>query len=328
MSSGLGGVLVASVALALSAASTDPDEGPVSRITDARVVEASGMVLSSRFPKLAYVVNDSGNDPVVFVVRVATGAVVGTTLLTGVDVLDAEALSLTADGQLLIADIGDNAMSRSDVALLTLDQPGRGEATVKPTVQRVRYADGPADAEGVLVEPGTGRLLITTKGLLGGQVLALPELDDGAVTVARALDVETPGLVTDAAVLPDGSGAVLRTYRSLYVYELPGWRLLESQLLPRAEQGETLAVEPGGRSALVGSEGSPSPIVRVPIPQVSGKPADRAEPDPQQRTDREVRADTGDTGSTGLRSVLGAAGVGGTALLFAGGALAYRRLRR
>lgn len=332
----LTGILLVVGALGLGAAQAiEQDRRGLATITDSRVDEASGMVLSTELPGHAYLINDSGNDPVVFVVEVATGAVVGTTALSGVEVLDSEALALDAEEQLLIADIGDNGEDRDEVALLSIEQPGLGDATVVPIVYRVRYADGPADAEGVLLEPN-GRVLIATKGIFGGgQVLALPEsLSDQAVSVARPLDVGTPALVTDAATLPDGSGAVLRTYGSVYVYQLPSWELVHEDDLPRTQQGETLAVYSTGRSALVGSEGSPSPLIRVPLPDVtdqapdpSAEPSDPTPTGSAQDPRDAVRAD--DSGDDdGMRSSLRAAGGAGVVAVLIGAALLMYRRRQ
>ena len=326
----LAGILVVVGVLGLGAAqAVEQDRRGLATITDARVDEASGMVMSTEQPGLAYVINDSGNDPVVYVVDVSSGAVVGTSTLSGVELLDTEALTLTDEGLLLVADIGDNGRDRDEVTLLTIEQPGTGDTSVEPTVYPVRYADGPADAEGVFAEPGTGRILIATKAIFGGgQVLALPaSMPDGEVSVARPLDVETPALVTDAATLPDGSAAVLRTYGSMYVYQLPSWELVSESGLPRTQQGETLATEATGKSVLIGSEGSPSPIIRVPLPDVSKPALDQsAEPsDPTaQPTSRAVDTSSSDGGGllTSLRAV---AVAGGGALLLAGALLLRRR---
>jgi len=264
----VGGMLVAGALLGLGAAQADEqDQRRVSLITDPRITEASGMALSTRVPGLAYVVNDSGSDPVVFSVQVSTGEVVGTTTLTGVAPEDPEALAIGPDGRLWVADIGDNTRSRDEVALLALPQPATGDTSVEPSVHRVRYAGGPADAEALVANPGTGRLAIATKGAFGGEVLALPaSLPADRVAVAEPLDVATPGLVTDGATLPGGTAVVLRTYTDAYVYALPDWRLVGRRPLPQTRQGETVAAEPDGRHLLLGSEGTPSPIIRVTLP--------------------------------------------------------------
>src|SRR5690606_27001595 len=110
---------------------------------------------------------------------------------------------------------------------------------------------------------------IVTKELLSGRGLRLPApLRSDRVNVARPIrGVSVPGLVTDGAYLPDGSGVLLRTYGDVAVYATPGWRELGTVVPPPLRQSESLAVMDGGRSALVGTEKLPSPIVEVPVPK-------------------------------------------------------------
>src|SRR5262249_12130182 len=76
--------------------------------------------------------------------------------------------------------------------------------------------------------------------------------------------------VTDGAFLPDGR-MVLRNYSSVSVLELParpGGRLTEvaGARTPQEDQGESLAIVDGGRTLLLGSEGSREPVYRMPLP--------------------------------------------------------------
>jgi hypothetical protein len=96
------------LALAPGLASAADGESVVATITDRRLSESSGMVQSTADPELAYIVNDSGNAPVVHVVELATGNVVGTARLAA-QLVDSEALAIGADERLYVADIGDNA---------------------------------------------------------------------------------------------------------------------------------------------------------------------------------------------------------------------------
>ncbi len=57
---------------------------------------------------LAYTINDSGNAPIVFAIKISTGAVVGTTTITGNTPLDTEAIAIDGNGELWVADTGDN----------------------------------------------------------------------------------------------------------------------------------------------------------------------------------------------------------------------------
>jgi hypothetical protein len=198
-------------------------ETPISVISDPRVVEASGMAVSTRVPDLAYWVNDGGDLPVIFSVRISTGEVSGATTLVGVNVTDIEALTIGPGGKLWVGDTGDNAhargevASRDEVALLALPQPGPGASrSVEPAVHRVQYPGRPVDAEGLAFDKDSHRLLIFTKEDDGGRIYVLPvsELNGSAtaVTVAEPLrDTRIPGHLTDATILPNGRAAVLRT---------------------------------------------------------------------------------------------------------------------
>ncbi len=265
-----GRLLVGSM-LALGATSApayaDAHHDPVAEITDDRIPESSALVQSTVDPDLAYTINDSGNDTVVFVIELDSGDVVGTTTLD-VEGEDTEAMAIGTDDRLYVGDIGDNAESRNTIALYALDQPTTGDATVSPNVYAVRYADGPSDAEALLVDPATGRMSIVTKNLLAGSVYELPNpLQDDRINVARPIrDVATEGMVTDGAYLPDGSGVLLRTYVDVVVYAIPGWHELASIDTPPQPQSESLTVRDDGPSVLVGTEKLPSTIYQVRIP--------------------------------------------------------------
>jgi hypothetical protein len=258
-------VVVLITALAREARGAAPTRsaaaGVVSTISDPRIVESSGLVLSNGHRDLAYTINDSGNAAVVYAIRVSTGKVVGTTQVTGGALLDTEALSIDNDGTLWIADTGDNNETRSDAALYALPEQGEGAHSVQARRYPVSYADGPHDVEALLINPNTNEKFLVSKDLLGGTVYPADSLKSGAVNTLTPLDADVPSLVTDGAFTPDGRHAVLRTYGSMRVYDAEDWKPLRTDSLPPQEQGETLATEEG--SVLIGSEGAGSQLLRV-----------------------------------------------------------------
>lgn len=257
------------------AAARDQEDAVV--VADERLTESSGLAVSPHDSDLLYVVNDSGNDPVVYVVDRSGGAssqVVGTTSLAGADrpALDPEALAVGADDTLWVADIGDNEATRTDIALYALPAPGRGDATVTPDRYPLAYPDGEQDdAEALVADPATGAMWVITKGLLGGSVFAVPEdlATDRRNLLRKVPSGRVPLLVTDGTVLPGENAAVLRTYVDAQVYALPGWERIGGFPLPRQPQGETLTAL-DGRQLLAGTEGSPArfDLVDVPDPLV------------------------------------------------------------
>ncbi|RJK97809.1 hypothetical protein [Vallicoccus soli] len=278
------GVLAVLPSAAAAAAAASPDV--VLRIEDPGITESSGLAVGVRHPDVLWTVDDSGGGPVVHGVG-RDGSTVAELELEGVEPRDWEALApaRTPDGRpaLLVGDIGDNSASRDRGILLHLvEEPRDLGRTSAPVVAsyRLRYPDGPRDAEGLAVDPRDGRVLVVSKELLGGGVYAAAAPDpDGPTVLERVADA--PSLVTDAAFLPDGR-LVLRGYQGARVLG-PDLATLGSFDLPSQPQGETLAVD-GDGTLLIGSEGERSEVLRVRLPEelaaAAAGPSPSASPPP------------------------------------------------
>ncbi len=293
------GLLVALLIVVLIGALTDRSDGSaasfdepvessvVSRIADPRIVESSGLAVSSTHDDLVYTVNDSGNTAVVYAVRLSTGQVVGTTRIEGPTWVDTEAMALHGD-TLWVADTGDNAAGRSDTALYALPEPGPGDHVATPTRYPVSYEQGPQNVEALVVQPDSGRIMLFSKQSDGGAVLRLPKtLRAGAPNVAATTDRPTPPFTTDATSTPDGRHVLVRNYAVVEIRDAESWQLLRTDALPDQPQGETIAMEPSGHSYLVGSEGRNSALIRVvldpeatvaPTPSPSSSPSAPEQP--------------------------------------------------
>ena len=241
----------------------------VVRLEDPRILESSGLALSRRHPAVLWTHNDSGGEPELYAVA-AEGRTLATLTLAGVEARDWEALAAGRDDRgrpaLLVGDIGDNQDLWPEVAVYQVTEPARlRDATVPAVHYRLRYADGPRNAEALLVDPRSNRLYVATKDSGGGALYRAPaRLRPDQVNVLRRL-ARVPPVITDGAFAPDGRSFVLRDYQEAYVYTAPGRRAGEFPLPPQY-QGESLAVSPDGHSVLVGSEGPASEVWRVPLP--------------------------------------------------------------
>ena len=239
------------------------------RFEDARISESSGLALSVRHPHTVWTVNDSGDSARVFAVDTRTGATVGVHTFDAT-VRDVEALAVTPQGRMLVADIGDNDASRTVVRVFWFDEPALG-ATSGPrgASWELSYPDGPHDAEALAVDPRSGQVLVVTKARVGG-IYALPKSPSRS-GVNRLVRVGTaPPAVTDAVFLPDGSALALRTYTSVELVDRDTFAGLLSTRLPLQPQGESLAVAPAGTGLLVGSEGTGSRVQEVDLPRLPG----------------------------------------------------------
>jgi hypothetical protein len=257
------GVLVAVPFLVGAASGTDQgDPRPAFRFEDPAIVESSGLVVSDG---LVVTVNDSGDGARLFTVDPATGETVGTTRWDA-DATDIEALAPAGEGEVWVADIGDNAAGRDEVTVIRVPV-GPGDRTVEATPFRLQYAGGPTDAEALLAHPATGRLYVVTKGVFGGVVHAAPaELRADAVNRLRPLGRVMP-VVTDGTFLPDGDHLVLRDYTRAVVYDFPGLDAVEEVALPAQQQGEGIAAT-GEGTLLVSSEGQRAPAYEVALPDL------------------------------------------------------------
>lgn len=230
------------------------------RFADPDITEASGLVaVGDRF----VTVNDSGDDPVVYLVD-GDGRTVGRTTFTTDEVEDVEALAVGPDGALWVGDIGDNYRERSSVVVYRMPAPEPGDRTVEAERFELAYAEGARDAETLLVDPRSGRLLVVSKGLFGGTVFAAPAELAPTGNMLRAV-APTGGLVTDGTFLPDGRYLVLRDYGGATVYDARRLRPRVSFRLPDQAQGEAITAT-GPDRVVVTSEGLGARVVQVLLP--------------------------------------------------------------
>jgi hypothetical protein len=255
-------------------------------IRDPRITESSGLAASPTRAGVLWTHDDSGNPPVLFALA-PSGRVTGTVRIAGVPDVDWEAMAAFLDDRgrswLAVADIGDNEARRSSVEVDVVPEPAHaGDVVEQPRLRlRLRYPDGPRDAETLLVDTARRRMFVVSKGLLAGTAYAVPASAwDGSVpatATTRSATLVAVGtvplmLATDGAVAPDSS-VLLRTYGGLAAFDpFPldaGRRLLTPRAttaLPEQQQGEGLALAPGGRSVLLSSEGTNQPVVRFALP--------------------------------------------------------------
>jgi hypothetical protein len=268
----------------------DPPE-LVCTCEDRRLNEASGIVAGHANPDLYYTHNDSGGKPIVYVLD-RDGHIRAEVELEGAKNVDWEDIALapgTAAGtfDLCAADIGDNNEKRREVQIYRFAEPRLdaspasskpGRTTVAPTRYTLRYADGPRNAEALVVHPRTGDGFILSKKLDGSADIyriPAPWPKDRTIEMQRVGKLMFPDappintMVTAADLSLDGSQLVTRSYTCGWLWTLPtGERDGEFERLIRqtpirldlaAEpQGEGICFSADGRCLLTVSEGSPT----------------------------------------------------------------------
>ncbi|MFD7610362.1 WD40 repeat domain-containing protein [Streptomyces sp. NPDC059828] len=268
-------VLLVGGAVAVPAAPAVADDGDDGGFTikDPRITESSGLAASRAHPGIYWTHNDQ-DEPRVFAVDAKTGKTVATVTLQGVGKpRDMEAVSVGPDGDVYVGDIGDNLNGSWDhVWIYRFPEPRElKDTTVRATQYTVKYADGPRDAEALMVHPKTGRVYIASKKDGGGGLYEGPErLVKNGTNVFRRIG-EVPW-VTDGAFSPDGKELVLRSYFSARGYEWSDGHLGADHAVsaPLQGQSESVTYTSDGKALMFGTEGEQSEVVRRELPGKDG----------------------------------------------------------
>jgi DNA-binding beta-propeller fold protein YncE len=235
------------------------------RLTDSRIIESSGLARSTYDREVLFTHNDSGDSARVFAID-PSGKTQAVLSLGGVKSRDDEDIAAGPNHTLWLADIGDNWLRRDDYRVYKFTEPANlSTQTVRATTYRLAYPDGRHNAEGVMVNPVTGRLYVVTKSVSGAGIYQAPA-NLSASSVNRLTRVASaPSLIKAASFSPDGSRFVLSGRYWVYVYRSIGGTPITVPK-PPLRQGESVTISRGGGSMFVGSEGSDSPVYRMPMP--------------------------------------------------------------
>jgi hypothetical protein len=231
-------------------------------VQDDRIDEASGISRSTYRRDLVFLHNDSGDKPRFFAVG-RSGRTLAVFRVRDAPAVDWEDMAAGPDHTLWFGDIGDNAMSRADISVIRVREPRKLRSrTVGGKVFRFRYADGPHNAEALLVRPHSGRLYVVTKASDGAGIYRAPKNLSGSEVNVLTRVASVPLLVTGGDFAPNGRHFVLRTYNDAYLYRRIGG---SSKLvhLPDQQQGEAIGFTRGGDAMKVASEGLDQPVWRV-----------------------------------------------------------------
>ncbi|MFI9047921.1 hypothetical protein [Streptomyces sp. NPDC053427] len=286
-------------AAAIAPAAADEPDGFT--IGDSRITESSGLAASRTHPGIYWTHNDSDDGPYVYAVDGRTGRTVARITLRGIGKpRDVEAISLGPDGNIYVGDIGDNFGGSWDhVWIYRFPEPKRlRDATVTAAQFTVKYADGPRDAEALMVHPKTGRVYIASKKQDGsGALYEGPQrlTTAGTNTFRKVAPIDL--WVTDGAFSPDGTRLVMRSYFGARIYHWRNGRPKDdigSVGVPIQQQGESVTFTRDGRTLMYGSEGDRSEVEPVGL---SGDQLPES-----ARGDRPVEGGAGGNGDAGKGS--------------------------
>lgn len=272
-------------------------------LSDSSIREASGIAASRRRADILWVINDSGNEPLIYAVGL-DGSDRGHVPIRNArnqDWEDLAAFVYNRTAFLLIADCGDNENRRKSCFLYIIEEPRVGPAgIVEKSPQewswRIEYvyADGPRDCEGVAVDMHRREILLLTKRTDPPVLYSLPLTFTQSDTVQKARPVTKVGGIpkpttedlredplygrfrsqpTAMDLSPDGALIAILTYKQVFLFDRQSnesWpqvfgRAPVPLVIPRMRQAEALCFGADGRSLLMTSEKLPAPLYRLDI---------------------------------------------------------------
>ena len=245
---------------------TDPTQAVIAPGT---ADEASGMADSRSMPGNIWLEEDSGN-PTEMVLLGYDGKAKGRINVPNSQNTDWEEMAIgpgpTAGvNYVYMGDIGDNNAVRPSCQIYRFAEPKTLTANVG-TVERINYVypDGPRDAEAMFVDPQTSDVWIISKRETKVHLyrLGYPQ-NINIVTTAQAFGEIPVSVVTGAAISPDGTEILVRTYTGVYYWKRsPGQTIADAlqskaglQLAYRLEpQGEAICFDKDAKGYFTSSE--------------------------------------------------------------------------
>jgi hypothetical protein len=318
---------------------TQPLGRVVSHVTDARVPTPNSLAISSKYRGLAYVMNQEGA-PIVFVIQLSTGKVVGTTILSRTTTDKPLAMAVD-DGRLWIADLGDTRGNRFGGTIYSIAEPGRGARQTTPRSYDVTFGGLSSDIHGLLIEPKSDQKYLMSRNSLGeGTFWKLPRtlqstFANRAVPESKTVTPEA----TDATFTPNGRKVLVLADEQIRLFDAKTWEE-EVVVLPNPDtvpNGRGIAVSPDATAFYVISEGTAPEPSASPSPEPGPATNDAVIAKfPLTRQLGGVAADEGGStaptigrGTTKVVTVNPiAAGAIGVALVVGFGWLVMRRIRR
>ncbi|MGY6743367.1 MAG: hypothetical protein ACXIUQ_11580 [Cecembia sp.] len=245
--------------------------GPIAmgKIENRIIDEASGLVFSQKHPGLLYTHNDSGGDPVVFMID-TMGRHVGEIKLLGVENRDWEDIAIGPGPEkgrsyIYVGEIGDNNAKYDQIKLFRFPEPSvlEKELEVKPEILILNYPDGPRDAETLMVDPITEDIFILSKRDSVNILYRAPQTAFSQEEYVLEKVMDLPFTMSVAGdISADGSKIIIKNYFMVFYWErkegesVPEALKRDPKILPYKPepQGEAIAFDPNGKAYYTLSE--------------------------------------------------------------------------
>ncbi|MFC2080574.1 hypothetical protein ACFLRQ_03770, partial [Bacteroidota bacterium] len=211
-------------------------------IKDNRLNEISGIAASIKYPGFFWVHNDSGDDANVFLID-SLGNTIVKVFIENITSRDWEDIAVgpgpvEGTSYIYVADIGDN--NAKNVYIYRIPEPDidTSQKMQNLILKRdvvsaftIKYADGPRDAEILLIEPQTKDLYIVTKRETNVQIYTLPYPQSETDTLSLVKSsVRLPFRMTNGGdISNDGNEILIKNLTTVYYWKrIPGETIIET----------------------------------------------------------------------------------------------------
>lgn len=286
--------------------------------------EVSGIVQSHQ-PFTLWMINDSGDEPIVYAVDTRKG-LLSKHKLAGAANVDWEDIAIAPSNagydslgvrlnDLYLADIGDNNAKRTSIVVYRIPEPDAYSSSTIPVTGvekfELTYPDGPRDAEAMLVDPLTGEIVIVTKRDAKARIYSCGELMTSPVQLTFRGELPFT-LITAGDVASHGRTIILKNYHKAWEWtrdpKEPLWKALlrEGKRIPYGPelQGEAICYDQDDQGYYTTSErengGDAAPLFYYPLKSSTNKAPGRDIKLPQM----DVSPVAGKTGMYRLRYTL------------------------
>ncbi|KYG84446.1 hypothetical protein AWW67_04885 [Roseivirga seohaensis] len=239
----------------------------VGTIASEDIDEASGLVASRSNSNYLWTHNDSGGEPIVYLMS-KTGADASKARLEGAQNIDWEDIAMgpgpdDAIQYLYVGDIGDNSARRSNLTIYRVAEPDLNIANIPssqtlPNVEAINYvySNGARDAESLMVDPLTKDIYIVSKRESQVALYKLPypqsliEMD----TAEFLMNMPYSGFV-GGDISIDGSEILIKTYFEIYYWPRANGTTVKDALTEKPSRLAYTA-EPQGEAICFSTDGS------------------------------------------------------------------------
>jgi len=239
----------------------------VGSIASEDIDEASGLVSSRSSNNYLWTHNDSGGEPIVYLMS-KTGAEASQARLEGSQNTDWEDIAMgpgpdDAIQYLYVGDIGDNRATRNNLTIYRVAEPDLNVPNIpsSQTLSNVEainyvYSNGARDAESLMVDPLTKDIYIVSKreSQVGLYVLPFPQSVVEMDTAEFIMSMPYTGFV-GGDISFDGTEILIKTYFEVYHWARPNGVTIKDALSEKPSRLMYTA-EPQGEAICFSTDGS------------------------------------------------------------------------